>query len=194
MLGALLSLVPATERIVIVEDATELAPAHPHVLSLQSRQSNVEGAGTVGLRELVRAAMRMRPDRLVVGECRGAEVLDFLGALNTGHEGGAGTVHANSAADVPVRFETLGMLGGVPRAAVRAQVAAALRVVLHVSRVGPSRCLDEVAVLRAAGDEVVVGSAWHRLRGPGPAAGELGRLIVDRGVAVPSVLTGRWSG
>ena len=89
LLGALLSLVPATERIVVVEDATELAPAHPHVLSLQSRQSNVEGAGAVGLRELVRAAMRMRPDRLVVGECRGAEVIDFLSALNTGHEGGA---------------------------------------------------------------------------------------------------------
>ena len=100
MLSALLALVPPTERIVIVEEAPELNPEHPHVVSLQCRQSNVEGAGAVGLRDLVRAAMRMRPDRLVVGECRGAEVIDLLGALNTGHEGGGCTVHANAAADV----------------------------------------------------------------------------------------------
>lgn len=195
LLGALLSLVPGTERIVIVEDSTELAPAHPHVVSLQSRQSNVEGAGAVGLRELVRAAMRMRPDRLVVGECRGAEVLDFLGALNTGHEGGAGTVHANTAADVPVRFETLGLLAGVSRHAVRAQLAAALRLVLQVSRAGRTRCLDEIAVLRGDGETVRAETAWHRLLGPGPAAGELARLVAARSVAVPAILNGRsWRG
>jgi pilus assembly protein CpaF len=195
LLAALLQLVPDTERIVIVEDATELSPAHPHVVSLQSRQSNVEGAGAVGLRELVRAAMRMRPDRLVVGECRGAEVLDFLGALNTGHEGGAATVHANTAADVPVRFEALGMLGGFSRHAVRAQLAAALRLVLHVSRAGRLRCLDEIAVLRDDGDAVRSETAWHRLHGTGPAAGELARLFAGRCVAVPTILNGRpWRG
>jgi pilus assembly protein CpaF len=192
LLGGLLSLVPPTERIVIVEDATELAPQHPHVLSLQCRQSNVEGAGTVGLRELIRAAMRMRPDRLVVGECRGSEVLDWLSALNTGHEGGAGTVHANTAADVPVRIEALGMLGGASRAAVRAQLAAGLRVVLQVSRSGRLRCLDEVGLLRWDGEAIWVEAAWRRRRGPGPAAGELAGLLAARGVAIPStVLDGR---
>jgi pilus assembly protein CpaF len=191
LLAALLALVPSWERIVIVEEAPELGPEHPHVVSLQCRQSNVEGAGTVGLRELVRAAMRMRPDRLVVGECRGAEVLDFLAAMNTGHEGGAGTVHANSAADVPVRFEALGMLGGVPRQAVRAQLRAAVRVVLHLSRSGRLRYLDEIGVLGSDGEALRVGTAWQRLRGHGPAAPELGRLLAARGVPVPAVLSGR---
>ncbi len=191
LLAALLALVPATERVVIVEEAPELWPDHPHVVSLQCRQSNVEGAGTVGLRELVRAAMRMRPDRLVVGECRGAEVLDFLSAMNTGHEGGAGTVHANTAADVPVRFEALGMLAGVPRLAVRAQLSAALRVVLQLSRTGRLRYLDEIGLLGSDGEAVAVRTAWQRLRGAGPAAHELGRLIAARGVPVPTVLGGR---
>jgi pilus assembly protein CpaF len=190
LLGALLTLVPADERIVIVEDATELAPDHPHVVSLQSRQSNVEGAGAVGLRELIRAALRMRPDRLVVGECRGAEVIDWLGALNTGHEGGAGTVHANTAVDVPVRFEALGMLAGVSRAAVRAQLLAGLRVVLQISRAGRLRSLDEIGLLVPAGDAIRVEIAWRRRRGPGPAAGELAQLLAARGVPT-AALDGR---
>ncbi len=194
LLGALLSLVPDNERIVIVEDATELRPEHPHAVSLQCRQSNVEGAGSVGLRELVRAAMRMRPDRLVIGECRGAEVLDWLSALNTGHEGGAGTVHANAVTDVPLRFETLGMLGGVSRHAIRAQLVAGLRVVLHVTRAARLRRLDEIGVLRADGDAVRADVAWQRVRGAGPGAAELSRLLATRGVGTPSVLSGRrWS-
>lgn len=192
LLAALLSLVPVTERIVIVEEVPELSPQHPHVVSLQCRQSNVEGAGVVGLRALVRAAMRMRPDRLVVGECRGAEVLDLLGALNTGHEGGAGTVHANAAADVPVRFEALGMLAGVSRAAVRAQLAAALHVVLYVSRAGRLRYLEEVALVVNHGDGVTVRTAWRHRYGPGPAAADLARMLVARGVPAPTVLGG-WS-
>src|SRR5206468_8579736 len=97
VLSALLSVVPPDERIVLVEDAAELRPAHPHVVRLEARMANAEGAGAVDLAALVRQALRMRPDRLVVGEVRGAEVRELLGALNTGHEGGCGTVHANRA-------------------------------------------------------------------------------------------------
>lgn len=145
----------------------------------------------VSLRDLVRAAMRMRPDRLIVGECRGVEVVDLLAALNTGHEGSACTVHANTAADVPVRFEALGMLGGLSRSAVQAQVSSALSVVLHLSRAGRLRYLDEIGLLATDKDAVVVRSAWQYLRGPGPAATELGRLLARRGVLVPAVLGGR---
>src|SRR5207244_6707200 len=123
-------------------------PAHPHVVALQARTSNVEGAGEVGLRTLVRQALRMRPDRLVVGECRGAEVIDLLGALNTGHEGGAGTLHANTPRDVPARLEALGLLGGVPRSALHAQLAAALQVVVHLYRTESRvRGVDQVCLL-----------------------------------------------
>ena len=112
LLGALLTEVPADERIIIVEDTRELRPAHGHVVSLQARAGNSEGSGAVSLADLVRQALRMRPDRLVVGECRGAEVRELFTALNTGHAG-AGTVHANSAADVVPRFEALGALAGL---------------------------------------------------------------------------------
>ena len=134
LLGALLAEVPADERVVVVEDVRELAVSHPHVVRLQSRAANVEGAGEVTLVDLVRQALRMRPDRLVVGEVRGAEVRELLAALNTGHEGGCGTVHANSAEDVPARLEALAGLGGLERSAVHAQVAAALDATIHISR------------------------------------------------------------
>ena len=110
------------DRLLLVEDAGELAPAHPHVVRLEARPANLEGAGAVTLRDLVRQALRMRPDRVVVGEVRGAEVVDLLAALNTGHEGGCGTLHANSAADVPARLEALAAVGG-PRPAGAAQPA-----------------------------------------------------------------------
>lgn len=148
LLNTLLSLVPTHERIVVVEDAAELRPSHPHAVSLESRQPNVEGVGEISLRTLVRQALRMRPDRLVVGEVRGAEVVDLLAAMNTGHEGSASTVHANSAADVPARIESLGVAAGLSRSAVHAQLASALDVVLHLRR-GPDglRHLDELGVL-----------------------------------------------
>ncbi len=113
LLSALLTLVDAGDRLLLVEDAPELAPEHPHVVRLASRPANLEGAGAVTLRDLVRQALRMRPDRVVVGEVRGAEVVDLLAALNTGHEGGCGTVHANSAADVPARLEALAAVAGL---------------------------------------------------------------------------------
>lgn len=148
LLAALLALVPPEERIVIVEDARELAPSHPHVVRMEGRPANAEQAGTITLTDLVRQSLRMRPDRLVVGEVRGAEIRDLLGAMNTGHEGGCGTLHANSAADVPARLEALGALGQLSRAALHAQVAAALDAVVHITRdVAGRRYVDGVYVL-----------------------------------------------
>jgi pilus assembly protein CpaF len=134
VLATLLGLMPVDERLVIVEDSTELDPRHPHVVRLQARTANVEGAGVVSLRDLVRQALRMRPDRLVLGEVRGAEVVDLLAAMNTGHEGGAGTLHANSAADVPARLEALGLTAGLDRGAVHALMAAGIDAVMHLGR------------------------------------------------------------
>ncbi len=189
LLNAMLATVPPRERIVIVEDAAELSPAHPHVLGLQARPSNVEGAGAVTLAELVRQALRMRPDRLVIGECRGGEVIDVLNALNTGHEGGGGTIHANSSAEVPVRLEALGLLGGVPVPALRAQVAAAFQVVLHLRRNGSVRELDEVCLLRRSGPGgvVIAWPAWSQ-SGLGPAAGALSHMLAARGAVAPAWL------
>lgn len=134
ILSALLGLIPAHERIVIVEDSAELNPDHPHVVRLQSRIANIEGAGAIAMRDLVRQTLRMRPDRIVVGEVRGAEVVELLSALNTGHEGGCGTVHANSAIDVPARIEALGLTAGLDRSAVHALLAAGLDAVVHLER------------------------------------------------------------
>jgi pilus assembly protein CpaF len=162
-LSALLGLVDPTERIVVVEDSAELRPDHPHVVRLESRPPNIEGAGAVTLRDLVRQSLRMRPDRVVVGEVRGAEVVDLLAALNTGHEGGCATVHANSAADVPARMEALALAAGLGRDAVHAQLAAGLDVVLHLERPrrGPRRWSSlGVAVRRGAHTEVL--EAWGR--------------------------------
>lgn len=134
LLACLLGLVPGRERLVIVEDSRELAPRHPHCIRLECRHRNAEGAGEVTMTDLVRQALRMRPDRLILGEARGAELCDLLTALNTGHEGGCGTLHANSAADVPARLEALAALGGMQPEALHAQAAAALQVVIHVRR------------------------------------------------------------
>lgn len=155
LLATLLSLVPPDERIVVIEESGELQPAHPHVVRLVTRRANVDGAGRVDLPELVRQALRMRPDRIVLGECRGAEVRDVLAALNTGHEGGFATVHANAATDVPARLEALGSLAGLSRDALAAQAASAVDAVLHLRRAGPGRSarhLEEVGVVRRGAD------------------------------------------
>jgi pilus assembly protein CpaF len=146
-LAALLGHAPPHERIVVLEDVAELRIAHPHVVSLEARQANLEGAGGIGLDRLVREALRMRPDRLVVGECRGAELRELLAALNTGHDGGAGTLHANSLADVPARLEALGALAGMSPDAVARQAVSALDVVLHVERSPEGRRLAAVGEL-----------------------------------------------
>ncbi|GAA3483711.1 MULTISPECIES: TadA family conjugal transfer-associated ATPase [Streptomyces] len=159
LLSSLLGAVGERERIVLAEDSAELRPDHPHVVRLESRPANQEGAGRVTLRDLVRQALRIRPDRLVVGEVRGAEVTELLAALNTGHEGGCGTVHANAAEHVPARLEALGTAAGLDRVALHSQLAAALSVVVHLvrDRAGVRR-IAEVHVLErdAAGLVVTV--------------------------------------
>ncbi|QGG43111.1 TadA family conjugal transfer-associated ATPase [Aeromicrobium yanjiei] len=156
LLAALLGEVDRHERIVVVEDSTELRPDHPHVVGLEARPANIEGAGLVTVRDLVRQALRMRPDRLVVGEVRGAEVVDLLAALNTGHEGGCGTVHANAPADVPARFEALGVAAGMPRDALHSQLASSIELVIHLARHSDGRrVVEQVAATDRASDGVV---------------------------------------
>ncbi|MDT7650493.1 MAG: pilus assembly protein CpaF [Pseudonocardiales bacterium] len=186
ILAAMLSAVDPRERIVCVEDAEELKPQHPHVVRLVARPANIEGAGGIVLRDLVRQALRMRPDRLVVGEVRGAEVCDLLAALNTGHDGGAGTVHANSAGEVPARMEALAAVGGLPRAALHSQLAAAVQVVLHMRRLpSGARVLDVVGVLSRPTEGVTVTGAWSRTGGWTSGRDALGRLLAERGVRAP---------
>lgn len=178
LLGALLGCVPPDERIVVVEDSRELQPDHAHVVHLEGRPANAEGRGAIPLTVLVRQSLRMRPDRVVVGEVRGGEVVDLLAALNTGHEGGCGTIHANSAAHVPARLEALAAMAGLGREALHAQAAAALHAVVHVRREGRRRMVDGVHVLDRVrgdglvctpaalfrGDAVVPAAGWEQLR------------------------------
>ena len=182
LLSAALGAVAPHERIVCVEDAPELAPPHPHLVRLVARTANVEGVGEITVRQLVRQALRMRPDRIVVGEVRGAEVVDLLAALNTGHDGGAGTVHANSPEEVPARLEALAALGGLDRAALHSQLAAAVQVLLHVSRGGDGRRrLSEIALLHRDDTERVSAlPAWHVDRGEQRGYRPLLQVIRDR--------------
>ena len=150
LLNALSAAIPADERVVTIEETAELRLVQPHVVRLEARPPNAEGAGAVSVRELVRAALRMRPDRLVVGEVRGGEAFDMLQALNTGHDGSLSTVHANGALEALARLETLVLLAGVglPLAAVRAQVAAALDAIVFVARrPGGARRVEQIAEL-----------------------------------------------
>ena len=185
LLSAALGAVSAGERIICVEDAPEIAPRHPHLVNLVARYANVEGVGEVTVRDLVRQALRMRPDRIVVGEVRGGEVVDLLAALNTGHDGGAGTVHANSPAEVPARLEALAAVGGLGRSALHSQLAAAVRVVLHVGRDhSGKRRLAEIAVLHSRDDGMVTASsAWHADHGFGGGMAALRDLLTARGRA-----------
>ncbi|MBA2416606.1 MAG: TadA family conjugal transfer-associated ATPase [Geodermatophilaceae bacterium] len=181
LLSTLLGLVDPAERIVLVEDAAELRPRHPHVVRLVARPPNVEGTGQVSLQDLVRQALRMRPDRLIVGETRGAEVADLLAALNTGHDGGAGTVHANSAAEVPTRMEALGALAGLSRDAIQGQLVAAVDAVIHLrrDRAGVRR-VHEIGLLRRDGDGVTVLPAWRRDGAECEAGPRLRALLAER--------------
>ncbi|WP_234985633.1 TadA family conjugal transfer-associated ATPase [Demequina sp. NBRC 110051] len=179
LLASMLSLVDPAERILVIEEAGELRPDHPHVVRLIERRANIEGSGAVGLPTLVREAMRMRPDRVVLGECRGAEVREVLSVFNTGHRGGFATLHANSTADVPARLVALGALAGLDQRTVELQAAIAFDAVVHVERDGASvRRVAQVATLSrsGAGDLVAVPALTRGSRGweAGPAWAALG--------------------
>lgn len=177
LLASMLAECPHRERIIIVEDTTELQPDHPHLLHLQQRQGNVEGAGKLGMGQLVRETLRMRPDRLIVGECRGSELRDFLTAMNTGHRGAVGTVHANSPDSVPARLIAMGALADLSPLAVSLQASAALDAVIHVER-RQGRRLPTAVSLVAFGDRALsmtsalvtvpgAGGQWRTETGPG---------------------------
>lgn len=152
LLTAVLSEVGHAERILTVEDTRELRPDHPHVVALQARPANAEGSGEITLSDLVRQALRMRPDRLVVGECRGAEVAEFLAAMNTGHRGAWGTLHANSAQDVPARLSAMGALAGLSPQALALQAVSAVDAVVHVERTPTGRRPVALALVGAPRD------------------------------------------
>ncbi|WP_231745555.1 TadA family conjugal transfer-associated ATPase [Arthrobacter sp. EpRS71] len=176
LLSTMLGLSHPAERLVLIEDAAELNPVHPHVVTLESRHGNLEGGGALDLGELVRQALRMRPDRLIVGECRGAEVRELLTALNTGHTGGGGTIHANTAEAVPARLVALGALAGLNAEAVRLQVSSAVDVVIHVARTQSGRKVASIGVVTDTkqGQKVVSALSWSPTgMTPGPAWSEL---------------------
>jgi pilus assembly protein CpaF len=165
LLGALLGQADAGERLLLIEDTPELLVRHPHVVRLVPRPANIEGAGAVPARELVRQALRMRPDRLVVGEFRGAEFVELLVALNTGHRGGGATLHANSAAQVPARLHALGALAGLSSAALTALTAPAIDVVIHLERTRAGRQVAEVARLVDHDGRLLTESVWTSAAG-----------------------------
>jgi pilus assembly protein CpaF len=176
LLSALLELVGADQRILIVEDSRELAPNHPHVVRMEARRANAEGSGAISLSDLVRQALRMRPDRLVLGEVRGAELTDMLMAMNTGHEGSCGTIHANSCLDVPARLEALAALGGMDRNTCHSQVGAAIQILVHLARLADGRrVIAQLAVLEPDANglvQVVLAADRHGdsfTEGPGMA-------------------------
>jgi pilus assembly protein CpaF len=168
LLNALSAFVEPSDRVITIEDAAELRLRQPHVVRLESRPANVEGRGLVTVRDLLRNALRMRPDRIVIGEVRGAEALDLLTALNTGHDGALSTVHANSPEDALRRIETLALMAdvGLPHDAVREQLGRGLDLVVHMARLsdGSRRVVELAEVVRAAGS-VGVRALYQRGRG-----------------------------
>jgi len=182
LLAAMLGTVGPCERILTIEEAPELQIRHPHVVALLSRPPNAEGRGAVELRDLVRQALRMRADRLVVGEFRGAEIVDLLAALNTGHCGGAATVHANSASDVPVRLVALAALAGMHSAVLTDQAASALDVIVHIARDRDGiRRVEQIALWSAPDRRTGPVPVWTRDRGLWPGASVLADQLAARG-------------
>lgn len=186
LLSALLSSISVNERLICIEEMSELHPAHPHVVHLQARQANTQGRGEVSLSELVRAAMRMRPDRIILGECRGGEVRDIMSALNTGHRGSFATIHANTPAEVPARLSALGALAGMSAEATHVQARAAFDLVVHMERsVGSDgntgRRVAQIGVFGLERGELTCSCAYRidrRGRGStGPAWEELRRVL-----------------
>ena len=181
LLGALLGLVPGDERIVVTEECAEVVVDHPHVARLQCRIANQENRGAVNLRTLVRQALRMRPDRVVVGEVRGPEVLELLAAMNTGHDGCAATMHANGVEDVVARVEALAAPAGLERGALHAQLASAVQAVVHLVRDKGKRRLASIGVIdRGFGETEVLPAVDFDGMGTatyGPGSDRLSRLL-----------------
>ncbi|HWS74327.1 MAG TPA: ATPase, T2SS/T4P/T4SS family [Quisquiliibacterium sp.] len=169
LLNVLSNLIPEGERIVTIEDAAELRLAHPHLVSLEARPSNAEGRGAISIRDLVRNALRMRPDRIVVGECRGGEALDMLQAMNTGHDGSLTTIHANSPRDVVARLETMVLMAGMdlPVAAIRDQIASAVHLIVQQARSadGRRRIVEITEVTGMEGSRVLMQPVFRWERG-----------------------------
>jgi pilus assembly protein CpaF len=211
-LNAVSAFIPGDERIVTIEDAAELQLQQEHVITLESRPSNIEGSGEIKIRELVRNALRMRPDRIIVGEVRGAETLDMLQAMNTGHEGSLTTIHANSPRDALSRLETLVMTGGVelPHRAIREQIASAFDLLIQIQRLvdGSRRVTHVTEVLGMEADVVTMQdifvasppteeegySGGHRLLSPLRATGLkphfLDKLAANNVVLPPTFFSG----
>ena len=165
LLNAISAWIDPAERVVTIEDAAELRLSQPHVVRLESRPASVEGRGEVTIRDLLRNSLRMRPDRIVIGEVRGPEALDLLTALNTGHDGALSTVHANSPPDAVRRLETLALMAGVglPHEAIREQLARGLDLVVHMTRAGAgARWVTEIAEVVRAAAGVSVRELWRR--------------------------------
>ncbi|MCW2541592.1 MAG: hypothetical protein JWN95_3317 [Frankiales bacterium] len=189
LLSALLGCVSPNERIVTVEDAAELNVRHPHVIGLRARTANVELAGAIGMSTLVRQALRMRVDRLVVGEFRGAEIVELLAALNTGHAGGAATVHANSVRDLPARLTALAALGGMSAGVLEAQAASALQVLVHLTRRPDGRrMVSELALWPRAGLSSAPSMIWKVDGGAGSGLPLLAKLLRRADVLLPEAI------
>jgi pilus assembly protein CpaF len=164
-LGVLSSYIPEGERIVTIEDAAELQLRQPHVVTLETRPANLEGKGEITIRHLVKNSLRMRPDRIVIGEVRGGEALDMLQAMNTGHDGSLATLHANSPRDVMARLETMVLMAGteLPVRAIREQIASAVQLIVHQSRLrdGSRKITHITEVQKMEGDVIVLQDIFH---------------------------------
>ena len=186
MLNCLSAFVPEDERIVTIEDSAELSLQQPHVVRLESRPANLEGKGEITQRDLVRNCLRMRPDRIVVGEVRGAEVLDMLQAMSTGHDGSIATVHANSTRECLGRFEMMMLLSGVsiPQRAMRQQIASAINMILHVSRLsdGTRKVMKVSEITGMEGDMIMMQDLYEYVRGDPRPDGKLSGQLRSTGV------------
>jgi pilus assembly protein CpaF len=183
--------IPDTHRIVTIEDAAELQLNQRHVLRLEARQKNIEGEGEVPIRELVRNSLRMRPDRIIVGEVRGAEALDMLQAMNTGHDGSLCTVHANSPRDALARIETMVLMAGfdLPIRAIRQQVASALDMIVHLERMedGSRRVTAVTEVQRMEADVITLQDIFKFRIDEIAADGAISGGLVSTGLRMASI-------
>ena len=194
MLNVLSSFVPENERVVTIEDSVELQLHQDHVIRLEARPANLEGHGEITIRDLVRNSLRMRPDRIIVGEVRGAEALDMLQAMNTGHDGSLSTVHANAPRDALARIETMVLMAGfdLPSRAIREQISSALNLVVHIERFrdGTRRIANVTEVLGMEGDVITMQDVFkwdYRANTIVPTGirPEFTDRLFDRGVTVP---------